>query len=124
MQLLHQMSNLFNIIINKYVIDHQYKKGWRFGGQGWFLDKSYDILEHRFNYKHLSFIHLNIPGSEFVITGVYLHFLTTKVQMNQTLLNFLTITKEFKENNIPVLIIGDFNSDVNRSNKFDFILKN
>ena len=35
-----------------------------------------------------------------------------------------TITKEFKENNFPVLITGDFNADVNRSNKFDIILKN
>ena len=35
-----------------------------------------------------------------------------------------TITKEFKENNFPVLITGDFNADVNRSNNFDIILKN
>ena len=69
--------------IYKSDIDHQYKKGRPFGGQAWILDKNYDLLEHRFLNKHLSYIHLNIHGSEFVIIGVYLPFLTPRIQMNQ-----------------------------------------
>ena len=116
--------------IYKSDIDHQYKKGRPFGGQAWILDKNYDLLEHRFLNKHLSYIHLNIHGSEFVIIGVYLPFFDTKnsneskSMFELSLSLIFTITKEFKENNFPVLITGDFNADVNRSNKFDIILKN
>ena len=35
-----------------------------------------------------------------------------------------TIAHEFKSRNIPVILAGDFNADLNRNNKFDIILKN
>ena len=111
-------------------IDHTYKRGRPFGGQGWLLDKNYDLFEHRFINKHLSFVHLNIHGSEFVIIGVYLPFFDSKNTnesksiFEQSLSLIISITNEFKKNIIPVLITGDFNADINRKNKFDIILKN
>ena len=39
-------------------IDHTYTKGRPFGGQCWLIDKQFNLIEHRFVNKHLSYIHL------------------------------------------------------------------
>ena len=111
-------------------MDHMYKRGRPFGGQCWFYEKGFTVVENRFLSKHLSFLHLKFCDLEFVIIGVYMPFFNSK-QSNEskslfelTLTLLSTISNEFKSRNIPVLITGDFNADFGRNNKFDIILSN
>ena len=111
-------------------MDHMYKRGRPFGGQCWFYEKGFTVVENRFLSKHLSFIHLKFCDLEFVIIGVYMPFFNSKqsdeskslFELTLTLLS--TISNEFKSRNIPVLVTGDFNADFGRNNKFDIILSN
>ena len=110
-------------------IDHSYTKGRPFGGQCWLFDKKFKLIENRFINKHLSYIHLKIDNFEIVVLGVYMPFNNSKnlnesknmFELTLTLIN--TVTHEFKSRNIPVLLTGDFNADLNRKNRFDIIFK-
>ena len=132
--LIKDISNNSNIALSKNFLyksdmDHTYTKGRPFGGQCWLIDKKFKLVEHRFVSKHLSYIHFKDQSFEQVIIGVYMPFSDSKkfnesksmFELSLTLIS--TISEEFKSRNIPVSLAGDFNADLNRSNRFDKILK-
>ena len=110
-------------------MNHLYKRGRPFGGQCWFYEKDFSLVENRFISKHLSYLHLKFCDLDFVIIGVYMPFFNSKKanesksMFELTLTLLFTVSNEFKSRNIPVLITGDFNADLDRTNKFDVILK-
>ena len=111
-------------------IDHNYKKGRPYGGQCWLIDKKFKILENKFINRYLSYLHLKFYSQNLVVIGVYMPFDDSKNRHEskssfELILNIiLAINEEFKASKTPVLITGDFNSDVNRDNRFDQTLKN
>ena len=110
-------------------MNHLYKRGRPFGGQCWYYEKDFSLVENRFISKHLSYLHLKFCDLDFVIIGVYMPFFNSKKanesksMFELTLTLLFTVSNEFKSRNIPVLITGDFNADLDRTNKFDVILK-
>ena len=48
----------------------------------------------------------------------------SKCMFELTLSLIVTLIRKFEHKNIPILLMGDFNSDINRQNRFDIILKN
>ena len=111
-------------------IDHNYKKGRPYGGQCWLIDKKFKILENKLINRYLSYLHFKIHNQELVVIGVYMPFDDSKNRNEskssfELILNIiLAINEEFKSSKTPVIITGDFNSDVNRDNRFDQTLKN
>jgi hypothetical protein len=102
--------------------DHHLKsKGRPFGGQCWLLDDSCELIDNYFFNKHSSYVHIKLKGQEIVIFGVYMPFLNKKkknesISMYETTLSLiLAHLNIFKEKNIPVFIVGDFNADPYRS---------
>ncbi|CAF1026488.1 unnamed protein product [Brachionus calyciflorus] len=112
--------------------------GRPYGGQCWFLDDSCDLIDSEFFNRHSSYVHFKMKGQEFVIFGVYMPFYNNKhknesVALYETTLSILIAhMKIFKDKNIPIFIIGDFNADPFRPtcqkssnlNKLDKILCN
>ena len=111
-------------------MDYTYTKGRPFGGQCWLIDKKFKLLENRFVNKHLSYIYIKIDSFELVVLGLYLPFYDSKKPKESKSMFELSLTlarsiaQEFKSRNIPVILAGDFNADLNRNNKFDIILRN
>ena len=99
-------------------MDYTYTKGRPFGGQCWLIDKKFKLLENRFVNKHLSYIYIKIDSFELVVLGLYLPFYDSKKPKESksmfelTLTLLFTVSNEFKSRNIPVLITGDFNADL------------
>ena len=93
------------------------------------MHKKFKLIENRFINKHLSYIHIKISNLDLVVIGSYMPFYDSKkpnesknmFELSLTLIR--TIAHEFKSRNIPVILAGDFNADLNRNNKFDIILK-
>ena len=48
----------------------------------------------------------------------------SKATFEITLSLILALIERHKEKNIPIILMGDFNSDIHRNNRFDVILKN
>ena len=40
-------------------IDHTFNRGRPFGGQCWFIDKKFKIIDHKFINRYISYVHLN-----------------------------------------------------------------
>ena len=72
-QIKHNKSILF-----KSDIDFDYVKGRPFGGQAWFINKNYKIINFEFINKHLSFVHLQINHKEIIFIGTHLPFFNSK----------------------------------------------
>jgi hypothetical protein len=116
-------------ILFKSDIEHNYKKGRPFGGQAWILNKSYTVLTHEFLSRHLSYIQIKKNGVEFMIIGIYMPFDNSKkrdesLSTYEMTLNIIsTLISKAKILDIPIFILGDFNADPNRNNRFDKLLK-
>ena len=108
-------------------MDHTYKKGRPFGGLLWVINSQFKVLEYSFINRHLTFIHLKFYDFEFVCIGVYMPFDNSKKRDHSkstfeiTLSLILSLKNQFK--NLPVFLMGDFNSDIKRNNRFDILLK-
>ena len=61
-------------ILFKSDIDSNYVKGRPFGGQAFLIDKSFRIIESDFLNRHLSYIHIDIFGTNILLIGVYMPF--------------------------------------------------
>ena len=59
-------------------IDSNYNQGRHFGGQAWIIDKKFEIFDHNFINRFVSFIHLGLFQYEFLIIGVHLPFESQK----------------------------------------------
>ena len=107
-------------------IEYDYTKGRPFGGQAWFVNKSFKVISNNFLTRHLSYIHIQIKSIEFIIIGVYMPFDNSKKHLEskaEYVLNLSLITTLLnKYGNIHTFIVGDFNADLFRKNHFDLIL--
>ena len=103
-------------------------KGRPYGGRTFIIKKHINVKNYNFINKHLAFITLELNKKKFTFISVYLPF------DNNTNLNFtefqssLQIILElflfYSLNRHLVFIIGDFNADVTRNNRFDLLFKN
>jgi hypothetical protein len=103
-------------------------RGRPFGGRSFIFNKSLDIKNYSFINKHISFCSFSFHNNVFTIISVHLPF------DNKSFLNFsiftssLQIIKElfnfFSLKNHSVIILGDFNADLTRNNRFDITLNN
>ena len=116
--------------IHKSDIDKFYSRGRPFGGQCWIFDKRFKLIDKRFLNKYISYINLKVFSFEVCFIGTYVHFDDSK-NRNESKSNFesslcliWTLNNHFDDKNIPVIILGDFNADLNRNNRFDCLLKN
>ena len=102
-------------------------RGRPFGGQVWLVNKSFRIVEATFISRYLSFVNFFINNLEFLCIGVYMPFDNTNDRDNSkstfeiTLSRILALIDINKEKNIPTFLMGDFNADTNRNNRFDVI---
>ena len=100
-------------------IDPHFKKGRPFGGQCWLVDNAFKIIENKFIYKHISFLHLKTFDHELAFIGVYMNFEDqknrneSKSSYELSLSIILAIQEDFGSRNIPVIITDDFNGDIN-----------
>ena len=105
-------------------------RGRPFGGQLWFINKLFKIIECNFLCRHSSYVNFSINEFEFLCVGLYMPFDNSKDRANSkatfeiTLSRILALIERHKEKNIPIILMGDFNSDIHRNNRFDVILKN
>ena len=111
-------------------MDYNYSRGRPFGGQAWILNSKLDIVNHEFFNRHLSYIHLKKNETEYMIVGAYMPFDNSKKRDDSlssyelTLSLITTLINKAKTLNIPLFIVGDFNADTKRNNRFDKILNN
>jgi hypothetical protein len=107
-----------------------FKRGRPFGGLAWVIDREFKKLDFEFFSRYCSFIHVKKGEVELAFIGLYLPFDNPQNRID-SLNNFettLTIVKSiierFSYNDIPVMTLGDFNSDIFRKKRFDKILLN
>ena len=104
-------------------------KGRPFGGQLWLINKKFKIIECNFLCRHSSYVNFSINNIEFLCIGLYLPFDDSKNKDNSkaifelTLSKILALIERHKEKKIPIILMGDFNADLHRNNRFDDILK-
>ena len=104
-------------------------KGRPFGGQLWLVNKKFNIIECNFLCRHSSYVNFMINNIEFLCVGLYLPFDDSKNKDNSkaifelTLSKVLALIERHKDKNIPIILMGDFNADIHRNNRFDDILK-
>jgi len=107
-------------------MEYNYTRGRPFGGQGWLINSSFVLKEFNFINKQISYIHVGIGTNDIVLIGVYLPFNDNTNESKSTyeisLSIIYTLCKKFELNNVPCMIFGDFNADINRKNKFDLLL--
>ena len=127
--LIRKISRKEKNILFKSDMDENYSRGRPFGGQAWLIDNSFRILEHDFLSRHLCYIELEKKGIRFFIIGVYMPFdnpnsKADSLSMYQlTLTLILTLISKARNNKSLLFIIGDFNADIFRFNRFDNLLK-
>jgi hypothetical protein len=103
--------------------------GRPFGGQAWIYPKKFDLLDNNFLSRYVSYIHLKINEQEILLVGAYMPFDNSKNKKEShslfevSLSLIATLICKAQSNDIPIFIIGDFNADLKRKNKFDKILK-
>jgi hypothetical protein len=74
-------------------------------------------------------VNFSINNIEFLCIGLYLPFDDSKNKDNSkaifelTLSRILALIEHHKDKNIPIILMGDFNADFHRNNRFDGILK-
>ena len=104
-------------------------KGRPFGGQLWLVNKKFNIIECNFLCRHSSYVNFMINNIEFLCVGLYLPFDDSKNKDNSkailelTLSKVLALIERHKDKNIPIILMGDFNADIHRNNRFGDILK-
>jgi hypothetical protein len=96
----------------------------------------HSVVKHGYTQKNLnyfiisrfvSYIHLKIYEKEILLVGVYMPFDNSKnkketLSLYEISLSLLaTLICKAQSNDIPIFIIGDFNVDLKRKNKFDEI---
>ena len=113
-------------ILFKSDMDCNYNKGRPYGGQAFIIDDNLNVIESDFLNRYLSYIFLDIHGLKTLFIGVYMPFDDSKHEskcLYEITLSYISalITK-FKHDEIPIFLIGDFNADFFRKNRFDKIL--
>ena len=123
------LENSGKSVLFKSDIDFEYVRGRPFGGQAWLINKNFKLINFEFLNKHLSYIHLKITDREFMVIGTYMPFDDPK-ERDQSLCSFeliltliATLLNKAKTLQISTFLVGDFNSDPCRNNRFDKILK-
>ena len=103
-------------------------KGRPYGGQCWLIDNSFEILESEFLSRYVSYVNLKINGLRIGLIGVYMPFddskkkVDSKILFEQTFSHILVLINKLMDRETPIFIMGDFNSDLFRNNRFDKIL--
>ena len=127
-KLIRDISAANKTVLFKSDMDDKYIKGRPFGGQAWIIEKSFEIIDHEFLSRHVSFVQLKKENKIFYIIGVYLPFDNPNKKeesLSQFELSLSLISVIIKKSLLsasPIFIIGDFNSDIYRKNRFDKIL--
>jgi endonuclease/exonuclease/phosphatase family metal-dependent hydrolase len=129
----YESTNLLNSLSSSHTIFHKSdmnftpSKGRPFGGRAFIVKKHLTIKNFNFINKHIASITLNHREKTFTFISVYLPF-DNKSFLNLTeFQSCLQIVNElflfYTLNRHLVFIIGDFNSDLTRNNRFDIFLK-
>ena len=117
-----------HLVIGKSDMKNIPLRGRPYGGRAFIYKKTLNVLKHNFINKHISFFTFSINNNIFTLITVYLPF------DNNSFFNFsefktnLQIIKELFDFHIArqhsVFIIGDFNADLKRNNRFDYEFNN
>jgi hypothetical protein len=130
----YESTNLLNSFSFSHTIFHKSDmnftpaKGRQYGGRAFIVKKHLTIKNFNFINKHIASITLNHREKTFTFISVYLPF-DNKSFLNLTeFQSCLQIVNElflfYTLNRHLVFIIGDFNSDLTRNNRFYIFLKN
>lgn len=115
-------------LVFKSDMTHIHKKGRPFGGQAWYINSSFSLLEYKFINKHISYVKIDIKDCTIVIIGVYLPFdnnkIDSKTEYESCICILSALVSSFNNLDIPIILCGDFNADHFRCNKFDKIFDN
>lgn len=126
--ILDRINSKNHKIIFKSDMDFLYTRGRPFGGQAWFIDSNFKIIEFKFINRYISFILIGINSLQIAIIGTYMPFddgsgeKLSQYEVNLSII--LALKEKFDRKNTPTFLIGDFNADLFRSRKFDKLLLN
>lgn len=100
-------------------------QGRPFGGICWVIKNSIEIVSQNFFNNKVSCIELNDNGKHLFVYGAWMPFDNKKSENDNTYQSYLSLIEgQIKNNKGSMnLVIGDFNSDINRGNKFDCYLR-
>lgn len=129
----YESSTFLNTLSSSHLVLHKSDmiitptKGRPYGGRAFIVNKKFDIGNFEFLNKHVAYISLKVNNHVFTFIAAYLPFDNSSrlnlseflscLQIIQELFLFFTVKKH------NVFIIGDFNSDITRNNRFDIIFK-
>ena len=109
-------------------IDEKYVKGRPFGGRAWIINNSFKLINSDFLNRHVSYVQLEKNGVSYFIIGVYMPFDNPQKKVDSISMYELSLTlihtllEKARLNNFISFIIGDFNADIFRKNRFDKLL--
>ena len=129
----YESTNLLNSLSSSHTIFHKSDmnftpaKGRQYGGRAFIVKKHLTIKNFNFINKHIASITLNHREKTFTFISVYLPFDNNSFLNLTEFQSCLQIVNElflfYTLNRHLVFIIGDFNSDLTRNNRFDIFLK-
>jgi hypothetical protein len=119
-------SSIFSADFENCEYDFKSKKGRPFGGRCWIINDKIPIKEYEVLNKAVSRLTvIGDDGNEVIIYGIWQPYDDGTVEklgfFHSTIAMLESDVKEFSGNSI--LIMGDFNSDLNRNKRFDSLLR-
>lgn len=88
------------------------RRGRPYGGKCWLIDKSFEIIDYAFVNKDVSYVMLKVNNISFLVIGVYQPFdngtMESYANIKSNMQLITTLCKD--HNDIPTIIVGDFNS--------------
>ena len=102
--------------------------GRPYGGRSWFIKKNkFNNISVEFFNDRISIITFNRFDNLFALIGVYLPFFNStninNFEFETSLILINNISDSYFNKNHTVIVLGDFNCDINRNNKFDTLFK-
>ena len=96
-----------------------------YGGRAFIVNKHLEILNFDYINKHLAFLSIKVNNYSFTFFAVHLPFDNNSSLNLSEFRSSLHVTHElflfYSVKRHTVFIIGDFNSDITRKNRFDII---
>jgi len=104
------------------------KKGRPFGGVCWLFKKNISVISHEFFNDAVSMIEVNIctnsSSNRLRIFGVWIPFDDGSNEKLAVFNQVLSVIEMYSElDDVPYIIMGDFNADLNRNKRYDVFLR-
>ena len=117
-----KIASNIHVVLKRNEFNIKPSVGRPYGGQAWYVNKNYKIVDYKFLNNHLSYIIISKNEILFRFVGVYLPFdnntSDTLFEFDGQLILLTEIIKTYSSN-CNVIIGGDFNADPFRGKRFD-----